>query len=119
MGSRTHVLVVGVRSAAVLLLHGLGASNYDAVGLVDDDPAKRRTTLCGVPVYGPIDQLPLLAHQLAAGEILSAIPSATAVQMLRITDFCVRAGLPFRTMPSLADLISGKVKPSEFREVDL
>jgi FlaA1/EpsC-like NDP-sugar epimerase len=119
LGTRTPVLVVGAGSAAVLLLQALKTTNYVAAGLVDDDPGKRRTRLCGVPVFGPMDQLPLLAHQLAACEILIAIPSATALQMLRITDFCVRAGLPFRTMPSLADLIAGKMRPSEFREVNL
>jgi FlaA1/EpsC-like NDP-sugar epimerase len=119
LGTRTPVLVVGAGSAAVLLLQALKTTNYVAAGLVDDDPGKRRTRLCGVPVFGPMDQLPLLAHRLAACEILIAIPSATALQMLRITDFCVRAGLPFRTMPSLADLIAGKMRPSEFREVNL
>lgn len=119
LGTRTPVLVVGAGSAAVLLLQALKTTNYVAVGLVDDDLRKRRTRLCGVPVFGPMEQLPLLAHSLAAGEILIAIPSATAVQMLRITDFCVRAGLPFRTLPSLADLIGGKLKLSELREVNL
>jgi FlaA1/EpsC-like NDP-sugar epimerase len=119
LGTRTPVLVVGAGSAAVLLLQALKTANYVAVGLVDDDPAKQRTKLCGVPVFGPIDQLPFLAHRLGACETLIAIPSATAVQMLRITDFCVRAGLPFRTLPSLADLIAGKMQLSEFREVNL
>jgi FlaA1/EpsC-like NDP-sugar epimerase len=119
LGTRIPVLVAGAGSAAVLLLQGLRTTNYVAVGLIDDDPGKRGTKLCGVPVFGPIDQLPLLAHRLAAGEILIAIPSANAAQMLRITDFCARAGLPFHTMPDLADLISGKVKPSEFRQVNL
>src|SRR5262249_56415052 len=84
--------------------------------LVDDDPEKRRTKLCGVSVFGPIDQLPVLAHRLAAREVLIAIPSATAVQMLRITDFCVGTGLPFRTMPSLADVIAGKMRLADVRE---
>src|SRR5262249_2925138 len=119
LGTRTPVLVVGAGSAAVLLLQALKTTNYVAVGLVDDDLRKRRTRLCGVPVFGPMEQLPLLAHSLAAGEFLIAIPSAPAVQMLRITDFCVRAGLPFRTLPSLADLIGGKLKLSELREVNL
>jgi len=119
LGTRTPVLIAGAGSAAVLLLQALKTTNYVAVGLVDDDPEKRRTKLCGVPVFGPIDELPLLAHSLAACEILIAIPSATAVQMLRITDFCSRSGLPFRSLPSLADLIGGKVRLSELREVNL
>jgi len=119
LGTQTRVIIVGAGSAAVLLLQGLKATNRVAVALVDDDLGKRRTKLCGVPVFGPVDQLPLLAHRLLASEILIAIPSATAVQMLRITGFCGRAGLPFRTMPSLADLIAGKMRPSEFRQVNL
>jgi FlaA1/EpsC-like NDP-sugar epimerase len=119
LGTRTPVLVVGAGSAAVLLMQGLRATNYVAVGLVDDDAAKTRSKLCGVPVFGPIDQLPFLAHALAACEIIIAIPSATAAQMLRVTDFCARTGLPFRSMPSLADLIGGKVRPSELREVNV
>jgi FlaA1/EpsC-like NDP-sugar epimerase len=119
LGTRTPVIVVGAGSAAVLLLQGLKETNYVAVGLVDDDLGKRRTKLRGVPVFGPIDELPLLAHRLLASEILIAIPSATASQMLRITNFCARAGLPFRTMPSLADLIAGRMRLSEFRRVNL
>jgi FlaA1/EpsC-like NDP-sugar epimerase len=119
LGTRTPVIIVGAGSATVLLLQGLKETNYVAVGLVDDDPGKRRTKLCGVPVFGRIDELPLLAHRVLASEILIAIPSATAVQMLRITNLCARAGLPFRTMPSLADLIAGNMRPSEFRQVNL
>jgi len=119
LGTRTPVIIVGAGSAAVLLLQGLKETTYVAVGLVDDDLGKRRTKLCGVPVFGPIDELPLLAHRVLASEILIAIPSATAVQMLRITNLCARAGLPFRTMPSLADLIAGNMRPSEFRQVNL
>lgn len=119
LGTRTPILVVGAGSATVLLLQELRNTKYAAVGLVDDDATKIRTKLCGVPVFGPIDQLSHLAHALAVRKILIAIPSATAAQMLRITDFCVRTGLPFRTMPSLADFIGNKVNSSELREVNL
>ena len=116
---RIPVLIVGAGAAAVLLLHELKTRNYLAVGLVDDDPAKEKTKLGGVPVLGRVDQLPSLVRRLGISEILIAIPSATGAQMLRITDFCGRAGIPFRALPSLADLIDGKVTISEFHEVNL
>ncbi|HTD21225.1 MAG TPA: nucleoside-diphosphate sugar epimerase/dehydratase [Terriglobales bacterium] len=119
LGAQTPVLIVGAGSAAALLLQGLKTKNYLAAGLVDDDPEKQRTKLCGVPVLGTIDQLPLLAHRLAVSEILIAIPSATGTQMLRIADFCGRSGVPFRALPGLADLIDGKVTISELRAVNL
>lgn len=116
---RTPVLIVGAGAAAAHLLPELPWKNYVAVGLVDDDPAKQNTRLGGVPVLGPIDQLPWLVHRLAVSEILIAIPSATGIEMLRIADFCGRAGVPFRAVPGLADLIDGKFTISEFREVNL
>jgi FlaA1/EpsC-like NDP-sugar epimerase len=118
-GAPIPVLIVGAGSAAVLLLQVLKAKNYLAIALVDDDPVKWETKLCGVPVLGPVDQLPVLVQRLAVREILIAIPSATGAQMLRITDFCGRAGVPFRAVPSLPDLVDGKVTISEFRDVNL
>jgi FlaA1/EpsC-like NDP-sugar epimerase len=118
-GERTPVLVVGAGAAAALLLQELERINYLAVGLVDDNSNKQHTKLCGVRVRGKIDQLPALAQRLGAREILIAIPSATGEQMLRITELCSRTGLPFRAVPSLANLIEGRVTISELRPIDL
>ncbi len=117
--TRIPVLVVGAGSAAAWLLPQLKRKKYVAVGLLDDDSEKKRTKLCGVPVLGSIEQLPLLVHRLAICEVLIAIPSATGAQMLRIADFCGRSGVPFRAVPGLADLLDGKVKISELHEVNL
>jgi FlaA1/EpsC-like NDP-sugar epimerase len=118
-GVRIPVLIVGAGSATAELLPMLERKGYVAVGLVDDDPAKQRTKFCGVPVLGRVDQLPALAHRHRVCEILIAVPSATGSQMFRIMDFCARAGVPFRAVPELADLIDGKVTIAEFRELNL
>jgi FlaA1/EpsC-like NDP-sugar epimerase len=118
-GARIPVLIVGAGDAAALLLRELEHLNLFAAGLTDDDPAKQNTRIGGVLVVGRIDQIPTLAHRLAVAQILIAIPSATGAQMLRITDLCGRAGIPFRAVPSLADLIQGKVTISELHQVNL
>jgi FlaA1/EpsC-like NDP-sugar epimerase len=117
--ARMPVLIVGAGAAAALLIRELERTAYTAIGLVDDDPKRLGTKLCGVPVLGSIDRLPQLAHELTVGEIFIAIPSATSVELLRITDFCQRSGVAFRTLPGLADLIDGKVSFSELRNVNL
>jgi FlaA1/EpsC-like NDP-sugar epimerase len=117
--TRVPVVLVGAGAAAALLLRELEKTNYTAVGLVDDDPKKFQTRLCGVPVVGLVDDLPRLVNKLAAREILIAIPSATAAQILRITDFCQQANVPFRTLPGLTALIGGKVSLAELRDVNL
>ena len=118
-GAKSPVLIVGAGSAAVQLLHALKGTGYRAVGLVDDDMSKHKLKLGGVPVLGRIDELPVLAHRYEVSEILIAIPSATGAEMIHITDVCTRAGLPFRAVPSLSDLVDGKVTISEFRNVNL
>ena len=117
--AKVPVLVVGAGAAAALLLRELERMRYQAVGVVDDDPWKQNTRISGVPVLGKIDQLAILAHRHSVGEILIAIPSATGDQMVRITNLCVRAGVPFRAVPGLADLIEGRVTISELRQVNL
>lgn len=118
-GVRIPVMIVGAGSATAELLPLLGKKGFVAIGLVDDDPAKQRTKFCGVPVLGRVDQLPALVHRYGACQILIAVPSATSAQMFRIMDFCVRAGVPFRAVPELSDLIDGKVTISELREMNL
>ncbi len=116
---RTEIIIVGAGYAAAMLLKALRGMNYKPIGLVDDDPARQRTKLGGVPVLGRIDDLPALAGRFGIKEVLIAIPSATGAQMLRITDFCRRAGVSYRGVPSLSDLIDGKVTISELRELKL
>jgi FlaA1/EpsC-like NDP-sugar epimerase len=117
-GAPVPVLIVGAGSAAALLLDALQRMNYKAVGLVDDDPAKQRIKLCGVPVLGSIDRLPALVERYDVSEILIATPSATGEQMLRITDLCIRCQRPFRAVPSLASLLVGTMI-SDLREIKL
>lgn len=117
--TKTPVLIVGAGSAAVQLLRALRGTSYRAVGMVDDDRLKQRLRFAGVPVVGKIDQLPALALRYEPAEVLIAIPSATGAEMTRITDACTRAALPFRAVPSLSDLVDGRVTISEFRKVNL
>jgi FlaA1/EpsC-like NDP-sugar epimerase len=118
-GARTQVLIAGAGSAAIELLQVLKNTGFQAVGLLDDDPWKRSLKLNGVPVLGTIDELPALAKRTAATEVLIAIPTATVSQMIRITEACTKAGLPFRTVPALSDLIDGTATISELRKVNV
>lgn len=119
LGDPVPVLIVGAGEAAVLLLQAMKQTNFVAVGLVDDDQSKQKLKFGGVSVLGRIDQLPLLVRRHVVSEILIAIPSATGVQMLHITDSCRQAGVPFRAVPCLASLVSGKLNIEELHDVNL
>ncbi|MFZ1086538.1 MAG: nucleoside-diphosphate sugar epimerase/dehydratase [Terracidiphilus sp.] len=116
---RNPVLIIGAGSAAVQLLHALKETKFQAVGLLDDDASKRNLKLGGVPVLGPIDELSIFASRFSVSKVLIAIPSATGTEMSRIIDICMQSGLSFRAVPSLSDLVDGKVTISELRKVNL
>jgi len=119
--SPKRVLVVGAGYAAEMVLRELARPNsgYVAVGCVDDAKYKIGGQIRGVPVLGTIEELETLVQFNPAEEILIAIPSASGKQMRRITDACQRAKLPFKTVPTLSDIIRGHASINQFREVSL
>jgi FlaA1/EpsC-like NDP-sugar epimerase len=119
LGKPVRVLIVGAGSAGSLLLQAMSQTTYQAVGFVDDDPSKQSLKLRGVPVLGRIDQLPNLVKAHNVAEILVAIPSASGMQMLHISEACGKAVVPFRAVPSLSSLISGTLQISQLQEINL
>jgi FlaA1/EpsC-like NDP-sugar epimerase len=115
------VMVVGAGFAAQMVIRELTrpGSGYVAVGCVDDDRSKTGVHMLGVPVLGTIEELETLVDDNPADEILIAIPSASGKEMRRITDACQKANLPFKTVPTLRDIIRGEATINQFREVRL
>src|SRR5438046_2932859 len=115
------VILVGAGFAAQMVIRELARpkSGYVAVGCVDDDRSKTGAHIQGLQVLGTIDELEALVEDNPAEEILIAIPSASGKQMQRITEACQKAKLPFKTVPTLRDIIRGGSSINQFREVRL
>lgn len=114
------VLIIGAGDAGEKLLREIRDNTsltYDVVGFVDDDPSKWRKTLHGVPVLGPVRDLRRIVEKHQVGQIVIAIPSADAGQMRTIIGYCRATEVPYKTLPSLGDLIDGNVSVSSIREV--
>ncbi len=90
---------------------------YQVKAFLDDDYAKQRKMIHGVPVMGRIDELKLVAEKMDVHEILIAVPSATSDQMRTIVDHCKESGLVFKTLPGMGELIDGKISVNAIREV--
>ena len=112
------VLVLGAGRAGETLARDLRREGaYRVVGFLDDKPGLRGANVHGVPVLGPIEQLPQLAREVAAEMVLIAIPTAKNQQMQRIVGICEQTGLPFRTVPRLEDVVEGRSNFNELKEV--
>jgi FlaA1/EpsC-like NDP-sugar epimerase len=92
---------------------------YLLMGFVDDDPRLRASMLHNLPVLGTTAQLPDLARQHQLDEAIIAISQLHLSGVRSISEACVRAGIEFKTMPSVSQLVSGegrylrKVNPNE------
>jgi len=114
------VLIVGAGSAGAGLVRDLQRSHeYLPVGLVDDGRKKRGLEVHGVRVLGTTPQLPELVMQCAADLIFIALPSANSADMRRIVNYCELSRAPFRTLPSLSALVSGRVEVNALRTVNI
>ena len=114
------LVIVGAGAAGEKVLREMMDNQVlkmEPVGFLDDDRGKQGKSIHGVPVIGPISELSGLP--LDFDEILIAIPSANGEQMRRIVTLCERSGKRYRTMPSLGEIINGRLSLRAIREVRL
>ena len=115
-------LVYGAGDAAyqlVTLLRAERNPEYQVVGLIDDNPAKRHLRLHGVPVVGDRASLASAADRLDVETIILAITSASGDFVGALQDEVTRAGLTFLTLPPISEMIGGRVDLGSIREVDI
>ncbi len=111
-------LVMGAGAAARLLLAGIHEQGWVVLGLLDDDPAKRRARIGGVPVLGPLDAVRDKAVRGAATHIVVALPGASAGQRKRALELAAGTGLPVVTVPTVDELRTGKSRIERLREIE-
>ena len=119
---RRRVVILGAGAAGqsvareILRTRPLG---YEIAGFVDDDPRLQGATLRTLPVLGTTTQLDELARKHRLDEAIVAIPRLGLADLRRIGESCARAGLEFKTMPSVGQLIRGEGSLRYLRKVDL
>jgi len=85
----------------------------------DDNLNKINRDIHGVKVLGSIEDIPEIVKKKNIDEIIITTPSATREEMRRIIEVCNKTHLPFRTTPSLSDIIDGQVSFSQIRNVEV
>jgi len=91
--------------------------HMDVVGFLDDNIDLHNREIHGKKVLGKVKNLPDFANLY--DEALICCPNAPRKDIHQIIDICKEAGKPFRTLPSVSELVSGKVSVNQFKEVSL
>ena len=112
------VLILGAGTAGETLVRDLRrVGTYQPVGFLDDATSLRGSELHGLPVLGCIHDLDRVAPEVGAQLAIIALPELDAEAMRAVVDACERAGLPFRMVPRLDDVLAGRSRPGELKEV--
>ncbi len=119
---RRRVLVVGAGDAGESLVREIRSkfdAKYELVCFVDDDRAKQRERIHGVPILGTLAEVPTLVATHQVDEIVVALPSASARLMRTIVETCASTSAVVRTLPAMEQLIDGRVTVNAIRSVEI
>jgi FlaA1/EpsC-like NDP-sugar epimerase len=114
------VLVVGVGRTGMTMVREMRtnrALGYEPVGFVDDDPGKWNIRVDGIPVWGSTKEIPVLLARLDVDEVLLAFSTKSGRDIRRIMDICHDSRVVVKTMPSVGDLIDGRISVNRIRDV--
>lgn len=114
-------LVVGAGQGGSLFVKSLQRhdSEVNVVGFIDDDMTKQHVLLYGVPVLGPIDNIPELVSLHNIDQITVAIPSMQPEEYERFLEVTANLNVTINQMPSVEDVMQGKLEVNQFRDIDV
>ncbi|NHC08165.1 polysaccharide biosynthesis protein [Azonexus fungiphilus] len=117
--NRPKALIYGAgnsgRQLAAALIH---SHEIQVVGFLDDDERLHGHVLNGQPIYSP-QSLPVLVATLQISDVLLALPSINRKRRNEILAKIRAAHVAVRTLPSVTELVQGKVAVSDLRELDI
>ncbi len=116
------LIIFGAGNAGRLLAGNLvndPESHYRPVAFLDDDRAKRRMRIHGVPVRGNRTNLAKVAARTEAEHVVIAIPSATGEIVASLRAVAEEAGLTPLVVPPLSRLVGTTLTGRDIKNIDL
>ena len=113
------IIVFGAGDAGTQLIHRLATQSgaaYQPVAILDDDPAKRRLRIDGVPVLGGRSQMTEVAAKTGARVLVIAIAGRSGRVVHDLTEAAERCGLVPKVIPSVRELFTGGARIEGVRD---
>ncbi|WP_166969646.1 polysaccharide biosynthesis protein [Brevibacterium atlanticum] len=113
-GSSRPTLVVGAGNQGTLALDMIAQdtrNEYVAVGILDDDPAKRHLRYNGTRVLGPISDIGAHVDRTGAGVVIIAIADLPPEELSRIASNLESRPVEIKIMPKLSDTQVSRHEP--------
>jgi FlaA1/EpsC-like NDP-sugar epimerase len=116
------VLIYGAGAAGQMIAKEMryGPSfGYTPICFVDDDPAKIGRRLHDLPIYPGTTKLDEIIEENNIEDVLIALPSSSGDRVRKIIEGCEVAKVKFKTLPSVSDIVDGKVSVTQIREIEV
>lgn len=116
------MLIIGAGDSGVMTAKEIQSHIQDrkkVVGYLDDDEGKIGELLQGVPVLSKINEVGQVVDEFDIDEIIISIPSLGNKRRREIFDKCKKLDVKLKTVPSLYDLIDGKIEIESIRNVEI
>jgi FlaA1/EpsC-like NDP-sugar epimerase len=118
----TATLFVGagrVGALAVRDILGRADAELDVKGFIDDDRRKKGGSVGGIKVLGTTDDLARLVGELSVEQVVIAFDKAQGKDIRRVIDICREIPVRTQIVPSLHEIIHGRVQVSRIRDVQI
>lgn len=115
-------LIIGAGNGGTLVARQLVNSEKSElypVAFIDDDPSKQFLEIMNIPVLGRSDKIQQVVQEKEIEHIIIAIPSLSKEDLNEVFTACAETEVRTQIMPSVEDIMSGKVSVSEMRDVQV
>jgi FlaA1/EpsC-like NDP-sugar epimerase len=119
---RKTTLFVGAGRIGALAIRdivGRADAELDVKGFIDDDRRKKGGSVSGIKVLGTTDDLARLVDELNVEQVVIAIDGAQGKDIRRVLDVCREIPVKAQIVPSLHEIIHGRVQISRIRDVQI
>ncbi|MEK5255198.1 MULTISPECIES: polysaccharide biosynthesis protein [Paenibacillus] len=117
-----NLLIVGAGKAGILVTKDIKHSRFkfmNPVAFIDDDISKQKLEVMGLPIVGNRNFIPEAVDQLDIAFIIIALPTAPQNDLMEIIEICKSTKAQVKLMPSMTEILDGKMAVNRIREVSV
>ncbi len=116
------LLIVGAGDLADTALRQINASPnrpWKPVAMVDDDKEKQSLRIHGLTVEGGLSDIGRIIRRHQVEDVLVALKGISPEKLREIVSACADANVRFQILPSVHDVMSGRVSLNQIRPVEI
>lgn len=117
-----NILIMGAGDAGAMIARELQDNPQlalQAVGFLDDAPAKQGIIIHGLKVLGNRHAIGDIAARQHIDQVIIAMPTAAGKEIRDVVDLCESAGVKTKIVPGVYELLNGKISVNQVRNVEI